>query len=70
MTTIHAAIAELRDLDRQQREWRQSVRHRRISLITRRVPVAKRMRVLATELGMEPIEGETLEAFVARAAHR
>ena len=59
--------AEMRAVCRDMRDWRRSVRARRVALATKGLPVAERMVMLCRELGVEPVEGETLSQFVLRA---
>jgi hypothetical protein len=59
-------IAELRELSREQRNWRRECDQRRMVLATKRVPVARKMQEMGNAMGVSIREGETLSAFVAR----
>jgi hypothetical protein len=61
-----SAIEDLRTSTRALREWQMDCRQRRLVLVARRVPVAKRMAAMHEELGRGRVEGETLSAFVER----
>lgn len=67
---IATTLAESREINRALRDWKRGCTHRRIALVTRRVPVKLRLAAMMKELGLAPVEGETLAQFVERTAGR